>query len=124
MSLLSLTVCDLFFDPLNSDSFATRLRPGGLGGALRATDADKAITLAGWVHRVRNLGGLVFLDLRDRAGLLQVSFNPDWTPPDVLESATALGQEFVVQVSGTVVLRPQEMRNAEIGTGEIELRAT
>ena len=109
---------------MKSDFFGTRLRPGGLAGALRATDADKSVTLAGWVHRVRNLGGLVFVDLRDRAGLLQVSFNPDFTSSQVIEAASGLSQEYVIQVSGTIGLRPQEMRNSEIATGDIELRAT
>jgi aspartyl-tRNA synthetase len=80
------------------------------------------ITVAGWVHRVRNLGGIVFLDLRDRAGLLQVSFNPDWADESVISRASALGQEFVVQVSGSVELRPAEMRNAEMASGDVELR--
>ncbi len=103
--------------------FATVLRPDGLSGALRASDAGKAVTVAGWVHRVRNLGGIVFVDLRDRAGLLQVSFNPAWTSEEVIAKAASLGQEYVVQISGTVALRPQETRNPELETGEIELQA-
>jgi aspartyl-tRNA synthetase len=62
--------------------------------------------------------------LRDRAGLLQVSFNPDFTSSEVIEAASGLSQEYVIQVSGTIALRPQEMRNSEIATGDIELRAT
>jgi aspartyl-tRNA synthetase len=108
---------------VNSDFFATRLRPAGLAGALRAGDAGKDVTVAGWVHRVRNLGGLVFVDLRDRAGILQVSFNPDWTLSEAIAEAGNLSQEYVVQISGTVELRPEEMRNADLPTGEIELRA-
>ena len=102
--------------------FSTELRPGGLAGALRATDAGSEVTVAGWVHRVRNLGGLVFLDLRDRAGLLQVSFNPDWASESVIAEASSLGQEYVVQVTGTVGSRPPEMRNAEIPSGDIEVQ--
>jgi aspartyl-tRNA synthetase len=104
--------------------FATRLRPAGLAGALRRDDAGKSVTLAGWVHRVRNLGGIVFVDLRDRAGLLQVSFNPDWTDETVIARASSLGQEFVVQVSGTVQSRPEATRNAEMPSGDVELQAT
>jgi aspartyl-tRNA synthetase len=104
------------------DVFATELRPSGLAGALRASDAGNDVTIAGWVHRVRNLGGIVFLDVRDRAGLLQVSFNPDWAHESVIAEATALGQEFVVQVTGTVALRPPEMRNSDIPTGDVELQ--
>jgi aspartyl-tRNA synthetase len=102
--------------------FATELRPGGLAGALRAADAGKDITVAGWVHRVRNLGGIVFLDLRDRAGLLQVSFNPAWADEKVISRASGVGQEFVVQISGNVELRPAEMRNAEMESGDVELQ--
>jgi aspartyl-tRNA synthetase len=64
------------------------------------------------------------MDLRDRGGILQVSFNPDWTPPDVIDAASALGQEFVVSVQGSVALRPEETRNPEMATGDVELRAT
>ena len=102
--------------------FATELRPGGLAGALRAADAGRDITVAGWVHRVRNLGGIVFLDLRDRAGLLQVSFNPGWADESVIARASSLGQEFVVRISGRVELRPPEMRNAEMESGDVELQ--
>ncbi|MDO8500353.1 MAG: aspartate--tRNA ligase [Gemmatimonadaceae bacterium] len=106
------------------DVFATQLRPGGLAGALRASGAGELVTVAGWVHRVRNLGGLVFVDLRDRAGLLQVSFNPEWTGEAAISAATSLGQEYVIQVSGRIALRPEEMRNADMLTGDIELQAT
>jgi len=113
------------FDLVNQPNiFATELRPDGLAGALRSSDAGKAVTVAGWVHRVRNLGGIVFVDLRDRAGLLQVSFNPAWTSTDVIAGAASLGQEFVVQISGTVAARPDETRNAELSTGDVELQAT
>lgn len=104
--------------------FATDLRPDGLAGALRSQDSGKAVTVAGWVHRVRNLGGLVFVDLRDRAGILQISFNPDWTSEAVIAQAASLGQEYVVQIAGNVGLRPAETRNAEIPSGDVELQAT
>jgi aspartyl-tRNA synthetase len=104
--------------------FATDLRPDGLAGALRSNDAGKAVTVAGWIHRVRNLGGLVFLDLRDRAGLLQVSFNPSWSSAEAIAKAASLGQEYVVQITGTVARRPDETRNPEMETGDIELQAT
>jgi aspartyl-tRNA synthetase len=79
-------------------------------------------TVAGWIHRVRNLGGIVFLDIRDRAGLLQVSFNPEWADENVITRAGALGQEFVVQITGSVAMRPVEMRNAEMASGDVELQ--
>jgi aspartyl-tRNA synthetase len=103
-------------------AFRTSLR-SHLAGALRSEHAGFAVTLAGWVHRTRNLGGIVFLDLRDRAGIVQISFDPKWTPRSEIEKAAALGQECVVTVKGEVGLRPAEMRNSEIGTGDIEVRA-
>ncbi|MDQ3675044.1 MAG: aspartate--tRNA ligase, partial [Gemmatimonadota bacterium] len=105
-----------------SSSFATSRR-SHLCGELRTSHVGVKVRLGGWVHRTRNLGGLVFLDLRDRAGLVQVSFNPEWTPPEAIERAGRLGLETVVVVEGEVAHRPAEMRNAEMGTGDIELRA-
>ncbi|MBA4070523.1 MAG: aspartate--tRNA ligase [Gemmatimonas sp.] len=93
-------------------------------GDLRAEHAAAAVTLGGWVHRSRDLGGLVFMDLRDRAGLVQVSFNPDWTSAAVIAEAAAVGVESVVIVEGIVEPRPAEMRNPQLDTGEIEVRAT
>ncbi len=95
-----------------------------LCGALRAADTGVAVRLGGWVHRPRNLGGIVFIDLRDRAGLVQVSFDPRWTPPDVLARAGELAVESVVLVEGEVARRPAEARNPDLATGEIEVRAT
>ena len=79
--------------------------------------------LGGWVHRTRNLGGIVFLDLRDRAGLVQVTFDPRWTPTEVIERAGKLPLETVIIVDGEVAARPTEMRNAEMETGDVEVRA-
>src|SRR5205814_3402880 len=101
--------------------FATAKR-SHLGGELRASHAGAKVRLGGWVHRTRNLGGIVFLDLRDRAGLVQVSFDPKWTPTDVIERAGKLGLETVVTVEGEVAARPSEMRNAEMETGDVEVR--
>jgi len=81
------------------------------------------VRLGGWVHRVRNLGGLVFVDLRDRAGLVQVAFDPRWASTESLVAAGSLGQETVVEISGEVAPRPAEMRNPAMETGEIEVRA-
>jgi aspartyl-tRNA synthetase len=75
------------------------------------------------VHRSRDLGGLAFVDLRDRAGIVQVSFDPRTCPPDACAAAAAVGPETVVLVEGEVVARPEAMRNAELATGEIEVRA-
>jgi aspartyl-tRNA synthetase len=131
MQLLNLTPLDAILDPhpraLIStpppSRFATAKR-SHLAGELRAEHTGAKVTLGGWVHRTRNLGGIVFLDLRDRAGLVQVSFDPKWTPAEVIDRAARLGLETVVIVQGDVAARPQEMRNAEMETGDIEVRAT
>lgn len=103
-----------------SDQTAQRSR---MVGRLRDADAGDDHRLAGWVHRRRDLGGLVFVDLRDRSGLLQVSFGPDWTREEALEVAHEIGHEDVIQVEGEVVLRPEEARNPEMPTGDVELQA-
>ena len=69
------------------------------------------------------MGGIVFLDLRDRGGLVQVSFDPKWTASDVIERAGKLGLETVVTIEGEVAARPPEMRNPEMETGDIEIQA-
>ncbi len=108
---------------MSESVFRTSLRTHQ-AGALRAADAGTKVSLAGWVHRSRNLGGLVFVDLRDRAGLVQISFDPKWTSGEVIGSAASLGQETVVRIEGTVELRPADMRNAEMQTGDVEVHAT
>ncbi|HUF11491.1 MAG TPA: aspartate--tRNA ligase [Longimicrobiales bacterium] len=92
-----------------------------LAGALRAADAGREVRLAGWVHRRRDLGGLVFIDLRDRSGRVQLSFGPDWSPAAAIETASGLGAESVIAVRGTVVERPVGQANPELETGEIEV---
>jgi aspartyl-tRNA synthetase len=94
------------------------------GGALTRDQVGQEVRLGGWVHRRRDLGGLVFVDLRDRAGLVQLSFNPEWTPPKVMERAAALGAETVVLVRGTVALRPEPSRDAQLISREVEVHAT
>ena len=90
-------------------------------GVLRPSHAGERVRLAGWVHRRRDLGGLVFIDLRDRSGRVQLSFGPDFTPPDVFERARRLGNEWVVMVEGDVAARPAGSINTELATGEIEV---
>ncbi|MBR9988393.1 MAG: aspartate--tRNA ligase [Gemmatimonadetes bacterium] len=90
-------------------------------GSLRGAHAGERVRLAGWVHRRRDLGGLIFADLRDRVGRVQLSFGPDWTPPDVLESAKALGVEWVIAIEGVVVARPGSNANPDMATGEVEV---
>ncbi|CAN5674929.1 aspartate--tRNA ligase [soil metagenome] len=103
-----------------TDQLATRYRTS-VAGSLRSNDIEASVRLVGWVHRRRDLGGLVFLDLRDRGGLVQISFDPEWSPADLIREARALGPEDVVQVVGTVFRRIRE--NPELPSGEIEVRA-
>ncbi|HEY0673950.1 MAG TPA: aspartate--tRNA ligase [Longimicrobiales bacterium] len=90
-------------------------------GSLRKENIGTEVRLAGWVHRRRDLGGLIFIDLRDRSGRVQLSFGPDFTPPDVFERARHLGNEWVIMVTGEVAARPAGNINAELATGEIEV---
>lgn len=87
-------------------------------GQLRISDVGKEVTLAGWVQRSRDLGGMTFVDLRDRYGLTQLAFNMD-TEAELCAAARKWGREFVVQVKGTVVERYS--KNAQLPTGEIEI---
>jgi aspartyl-tRNA synthetase len=92
-------------------------------GALRAEHVGQRVRLGGWVHRRRDLGGIVFLDLRDRDGIVQVAVGPGWAPAAVLGSAQGLGAETVIVVEGDVVARPANMKNPELATGEVEVHA-
>ena len=92
-------------------------------GELRAEHAGQEVVLNGWVHRRRDLGGLIFIDLRDRAGVVQVVCDPS-ADPDVAEVAKALRGEYVVGVCGTVQPRGEGNVNAEMATGEIEVAAS
>jgi aspartyl-tRNA synthetase len=92
---------------------------GGITGA----QAGSTLQLCGWVHRRRDLGGLYFIDLRDRSGILQVSLGPDWTDSESLEVARNLGAEDVVEVEGEVILRPPDAQNPDMATGEVEMKA-
>ena len=89
-------------------------------GALRPEDVGSSQRVTGWVHRRRNLGGLYFLDLRDRSGLLQLSFGPDWTDEASLEAVREIGSETVIAAEGEVALRPDP--NTDLATGAVELR--
>ncbi len=92
-------------------------------GELRAAHAGQRVKLGGWVHRRRDLGGIVFIDLRDRAGLVQVAFGPGWAPREVVERAQSLGSETVVLLEGEVVARPAAANNPEMATGDVEVHA-
>jgi aspartyl-tRNA synthetase len=90
-------------------------------GELRRSHAGAPATLMGWVHRVRDHGGVLFVDLRDRHGLTQVVFRPERDGAPLIERATRLGLEYVIAVRGIVAGRPPEARNDELPTGEVEL---
>ncbi len=89
-------------------------------GALRIENAGQAVTLAGWVNRRRDHGGLIFVNLRDRDGLTQVVFDPEASGA-AFEAAHALGQEWVVAVDGMVRPRPEGQANPDMATGDIEV---
>lgn len=87
-------------------------------GELRISDAGKKTTLAGWVQRIRKMGGMTFVDLRDRYGITQLVFNSE-TDSDLFEAANKLGREFVIQITGTVEERSN--KNPHLPTGDIEI---
>jgi len=89
-------------------------------GSLRTTDAGQKVTLAGWVARRRDHGGVIFIDLRDASGVSQVVFREG----DVLAQAHRLRAEFCIAVAGVVEIRPEGNANPEIATGDIEVNAT
>ncbi len=89
-------------------------------GELRLANVGEVVTLAGWVQRTRKMGGMTFVDLRDRYGITQIVFNNE-VDADLCEQANHLGREFVIQVEGTVAERSS--KNANIPTGDIEIIA-
>ena len=91
-------------------------------GQVNAELAEQQVTLCGWVNKRRDLGGLIFIDLRDREGLIQVVFDPD--QKDLFEQANKLRQEFCVQIKGKVNRRPDSQVNKTMKTGEVELLAS
>ncbi|PYE32710.1 aspartyl-tRNA synthetase [Idiomarina fontislapidosi] len=90
-------------------------------GQVTAELAEQEVTLCGWVNKRRDLGGLIFIDLRDREGLVQVVFDPDQNA--LFEQANRLRQEFCVQIHGKVNRRPDSQVNANMKTGEVEIIA-
>ena len=90
-------------------------------GELRLADIHKTVTLTGWVQKSRDLGGMTFIDLRDRYGITQLAFNTNWSS-ELVEKARSIGREYVLQVTGTVIER--ENKNLMIPTGEIEVKVS
>jgi aspartyl-tRNA synthetase len=92
-------------------------------GELRKEDAGKTVILNGWVHKWRDHGGLLFIDLRDRYGVTQVVFKPDLLDQKTMNEASHLRAEFVISVEGEVGQRPEGMANPDLATGDIEVVA-
>ena len=104
--------CQLVFVVMNRTQHCNELRP---------EHAGQTVTLVGWVHSRRDLGGVLFIDLRDREGRTQTVFDPADLPNEVFETATHLHSESVIQLTGQVRLRPTGTENAKIPTGRIEV---
>jgi aspartyl-tRNA synthetase len=90
-------------------------------GQLRLSDSGAKVRLNGWLHAYRNLGGLLFLDIRDRYGMTQAVINPESFDPEMLAEAERARAEFVVAAIGTVRERPEGTRNDKMATGEVEV---
>src|SRR5258705_7481937 len=91
---------------------------------LRPSHIGHTVTLSGWVHSRRDLGGVIFIDIRDREGRTQTVFDPSDLPKDLFEQAAALRSECVIRVTGKVRQRPAGTSNPKIATGEIEIAVT
>ncbi|MGL4770793.1 MAG: OB-fold nucleic acid binding domain-containing protein, partial [Plesiomonas shigelloides] len=84
-------------------------------GQLNRTHEGQEVTLCGWVHRRRDLGGLIFIDMRDREGVVQVFFDPDHQ--EAFQQASELRNEFCIQIKGIVRARPDSQINKDMATG-------
>jgi aspartyl-tRNA synthetase len=102
--------------------FLGDLKRTGYCGDLNKKDVNRQVVLLGWVQRRRDLGGLIFVELRDRQGIVQVVFNPEINP-QAHEKAQSIRSEYVLGVQGTVVMRPEGTANPKLNTGEIEVIA-
>ncbi len=91
-------------------------------GELSRAHLNQSVTLSGWVHRRRDHGGLIFIDLRDRYGLTQLIFDPNLVSKEMFAQASLLRSEWVISIRGTVTARAEGMTNPKLATGEIEIR--
>ena len=91
---------------------------------LRPAQVGQVVTLSGWVHSRRDLGGLVFIDIRDREGRTQTVFDPSDLPKETFQTASSLHSESVISVTGKVRPRPAGTNNSKIPTGEVEVMVT
>src|SRR4051794_6327991 len=94
------------------------------GGQALADRTDSPARFAGWVHRRRDHGGLIFIDLRDRTGIVQLVFNPDEVSAETFELAHSLRAEDVLSAGGEIVARSPETVNPDLPTGAVELRVS
>src|SRR5262247_2949481 len=90
---------------------------------LRPAHIGQTVTLNGWVHSRRDLGGVIFIDVRDREGRTQTVFDPSDLSPEIFERASSLRSESVISVTGKVRRRPSGTDNPKIASGEIEIAA-
>ena len=109
--------------PASTNALATSLRSHTCG-SVGLPDVGRTVQLGGWVHKSRDLGGLIFIDLRDRTGLLQLAFGPAWSSSEALATAASVGIESVVLCEGVVVARESDRINPEMLTGTVEVRVT
>ena len=91
---------------------------------LRPAHIGQIVTLDGWVHSRRDLGGLIFIDVRDREGRTQTVFDPSDLPTELFEQAASLRSECVVRITGKVRARPEGTNNPKIPTGDVEVMVT
>lgn len=94
-----------------------------LAGTLRESNIENHVLLKGWIQKRRDLGGLIFIDLRDKSGIVQVVFNPDYSS-DALAIAETVRSEYVIEVEGVVVKRDEGTINPSMKTGKIEVIAS
>ena len=93
-------------------------------GHLSLSEVDGKVRMTGWVDALRDHGELLFIHLRDRSGIVQVVFSPEFTPREIYERAALLRNEFCIAVTGRVIKRAEGNENPSIKTGKIEVMAT
>lgn len=99
-----------------------RMKRSMYAGRVRSEHIGEELTLKGWVGRRRDLGGLIFIDLRDREGIMQLVINPEEVSPEVMTAAETLRSEYVIEVTGQVVAKEQV--NDKLATGAVELKVS